>query len=915
MNPPDNWSKRAEGLLPAIPALEALTQLPDGSLQAGLAAAAYRLKEGESVWLSFPIANAYSLMAIVRYLHAVRLAAIYGEVRASWANRPLMQARTDLVVWTRASACYARWRQEPDLGVQWVRKERNHALALKQPGRLLRTLLCSPGGSLTALCDELAKQTQAFLHVIDLTPWGMRECAGELLDHLESFFPTLPILVLSVTGDSSVDGSLKRRRGLSHWGQTLGDDVQWLRMGKKFSTEIRLIQLPDTRIEEPLARSLVLCRELKELLEHHPQVAKTVLPSLHKVIRTLRTLTFPVSFYEHYMGQRRRGGMYPTLPLSEWLDRALKISLPTGRAEQTRDQVVQLLRTVVAQLQTGESGKQQAVSRWLSLNVSPGTHCLLVTGSEGDAKVLRDWLFIEAHDALWGEYLSVIGTSSARDLYSHLGKKRYDRALVVTSLWDSDLWVLSLANVVDWLAYPRECHWQQRVASQWCGAMAATPHGKLAWWQWEALPPDAPVPPGNAIPVEVWAQCSGKYTSYNTVVCDIPDNPDWIADLMAPIPEPVSSRNIQPGSGEVSVVTEEGGQYRYYLSQRIYVLIGNEGQEILECLSAGEIEVGQQLVEMKEDGSAEGLLELLLDHTLENSVQHKSEQKIAERWHHFVDHAYYRCNSLENFHQKLANNGISIGLQQLKNWVAHSVIGPNNASTVVPVMARLSGLNTSEKDWRSVINAQRHVKGFHSAMGKILKQVALGVRGGNTTVKGSAAHLLDPEILMDLVRVETVASVHRHPVVVKLKTQDSIEALLRQYAENSCGKLIVTNSAYNSARQSEFRDLNQVDNCLRFLTSDLFDAYSSTQVTLEKAIEIGKQHHIRFSGDTSPTTQGQFSDYQRTYKNRPVNIGKHLGIGTSRDPRRCFRLHFHWDDEDKQLVVHHAGRHLPTSQG
>jgi hypothetical protein len=916
MNQPDNWSRRAAGLLPAVPARDVLsTKSLDGSLQSGLAAAAYRLKEGESVWLSAPVVNGGALLEFVQYLHAVRLSGIHGEVRASWVNRPQMSARSDMVVWTRASTCYTRWRRVPDLGVQWVRKGRGQVFALGQSGRLLRTLLCSPGGSLTSLCDELARQARPFLHVVDLTPFGMRESAGELLDHLESFFPTLPVLVLTTTGDVSVDVALRGRRGLSHWVQTPGDDTRWLGMGEKLSTEARLIQLPDTRLEEPLVESLTHCRELKALLERHPQAAKPVLQPLYKVIRTLRSLVLPLSFYEQYMERQRRGGMYPILPLSDWLDRATRINLPTGQAEQTRDQVVSSLRAVFTQLQTGKSGKQQAVSRWLDTYVSPKSRCLLVTDSEGEAKVLRDWLFVEANNALSGEYLAVVGVSSARDLHRHLGERRYDRTLIVSPLWESDFWALSLANAVDWLAYPRECLWQQRVATQWSGAMAATTHGKLAWWQWETLPRPESATAGETVPVEEWAQCSGEYASYNTVICDIPDNPDWIADLMAPVPEPAQPRDTTPGPGEVSVVTEEGGQYRYYVSQQVYVLSGREGQETLESFSAGEIEVGQQLVEIQEDGGTEGLLELLLDYAMENSIQHKSEQKIAERWHHFVDHAFHRCRTLEQFHQKLASNGVTISIQQLKNWLAHSVIGPNNAGTVVPAMARLSGLSISEKDVRSVINAQSHMKGLHTAMGKILKRMALATRAGNTMVNGNAAQLIDNDILMDLVRVETVASVHHHPVAIKPQAPNSIEALLRYYAEHSDGKLAVTNNAYRSARQSEFNDLEQVENCLRFLINDLFEVYGTRRQTLEQALNAGAQCRIRFSGDTAPSTQGQFSDYQRTYKNRPVNIGKHLGIGTSRDPRRCFRLHFHWDAEDQQLVIHHAGRHLPTSQG
>lgn len=916
MNQPEGWSHRAAGLVPALPARHFLSARSlSGSLQAGLAAATYRLKEGESVWLSSPVVEAGDLLEIVQYLHAVRLAGIHGEVRASWINRPQMLPRTDMVVWTRASIHFARWRQVPDLGVQWVRMGRGQSMVLNHDDRVLRTLLCSPAQSLTTQCDEISRKAKPFLHVVDLTPFGVRDVAVELLEHLESYFSSTPLLVLTTSGDGPIEALLRTRKTLPHWSQSPGDEVAWLGMHEQLISDMQLIELPDVRLEALLVDVLGQCWELKSQLERHPQAAKAVLPPLHKVVRSLRSLAIPVDFHEKHMERQRRGGLYPVLPLVEWLDRAGRVSLPTGQSEQGRNRIITSLHSVLEQLQTGKSGKQQALAIWLKNHISPKTRSLLIAGSEGEAKVIRDWLSVQDGEALAGDYLTVVGASSARDLHRHLGTGRYDRALIITPLWESDIWALGLAKAVDWLAYPRECLWQQRVAKQWLGAMAPASEGKLAWWQWETLPLSAPAPPAESVPVETWSSCSGEYASYNTVTCDIPDNPEWIADLMTPVPEPAAARDASPGPGEVSVVTEEGGQYRYFLTQRVYVLSGPEGQETLESLCAGELSEGQQLVEVNDDDGTEGLLELLLEYVTENSIQHKSEQKIAGRWHLFVDHAFHRSKTLEQFHQKLANAGVEIGIQQLKNWISHGVIGPNNAGTVVPAMARLSGMAVSNQEAVSVINAQRHIKGLHSKLGKLLRQMVLAASAGNTTVEGNAADIIDQDILMDLVRVETIVTVLHHPVVAKPRALDSIEAILRHYAQQNGDRLVVTNGAYRSARQSGFEDMGQVDACMRFLANDLFEVYGTGQRTLEEVLKAGEKQHIRFSGDTAQTTQGQFAEYQRTYKNCPVNIGKHLGIGNSRDPRRCFRLHFHWDDNDRQLVIHHAGRHLPTSQG
>lgn len=86
--------------------------------------------------------------------------------------------------------------------------------------------------------------------------------------------------------------------------------------------------------------------------------------------------------------------------------------------------------------------------------------------------------------------------------------------------------------------------------------------------------------------------------------------------------------------------------------------------------------------------------------------------------------------------------------------------------------------------------------------------------------------------------------------------------------------------------------------------------------SLEAAICMGLPHGIEFKSDTSIKTKGQYKNiYYPLYKGGKIDIGRHLGIGSSRNPERCFRIHFHFDESSQQIVVHHAGRHLPVALG
>ena len=52
--------------------------------------------------------------------------------------------------------------------------------------------------------------------------------------------------------------------------------------------------------------------------------------------------------------------------------------------------------------------------------------------------------------------------------------------------------------------------------------------------------------------------------------------------------------------------------------------------------------------------------------------------------------------------------------------------------------------------------------------------------------------------------------------------------------------------------------------------------------------------------------------YYIDYLGEKKALNRHLKKGTSRDPRRCFRLYFFWDDENGQVVVGWLTSHLPT---
>ena len=70
-----------------------------------------------------------------------------------------------------------------------------------------------------------------------------------------------------------------------------------------------------------------------------------------------------------------------------------------------------------------------------------------------------------------------------------------------------------------------------------------------------------------------------------------------------------------------------------------------------------------------------------------------------------------------------------------------------------------------------------------------------------------------------------------------------------------------------------------------------------------------KRLGIRYKPNMNEGTMGAFDDYKAEYKGRPADFNKHLVLGTSRSPERCFRIHFEWDAQADKIAIHYAGKH------
>ncbi len=917
------WEDICRGYLPAIPASTVWSaQQVAPSVAQGVASALYRLKNGESIILTLPASSTTVLTDVARALHLMRMEAMMGECRASWFNGPVMQILTDLVIWTRSVRQYTLMRQFPDQRVQslsldYVSGQLKQHITNHHQG--LRTLLCQQNAQITALCAAISQGAHPFANIVDLTGFGYREDPKELIEHLNEYFPGVPMLILTSQGDMAMARQLPALfPRTAQWDQHVNDPAP-LVASQPVARVVRMIEVPDQRLDKHLIRVANLCRDLHHALNGQLRLQKVASKPLYRVLSLIRDLAMDITHYESLLDRKRQGGPFPVRPLADWLTLVERKSMPTAESTDLRDRAISGFRELLRMLEGGKTGKHQALLHWLQAEGKPSDRALIVVRSSREAKYLLDWLSVDYSMEIMGGRLAVIGASSVQDAYRILSNS-FERVLVMGQLWESDYWTALMGHNTTWLAYPSEIPWFRRIGKQLSVLLSPREAHKADWWRLRPVPPQLPVIGDNLLPEESWGNCRGQYVIEQTIILDLPEDPDWIANLMAEVTEPeIRDEKIeQPRKGEVTILTDTGGHYRYGENQWIYMLFDDGFNERLKRLPAQQAVVGGQIILIDDEhGEMPSLTDLLIDYAVENATEYRTFQANVDRWFAYVDRAIHKCGTVANLHRQIKQLGVPIGLEAVKNWGRHIGIAPKQKNKIVPLVIKIAQPASTKADADLVIQSQRKIHGLHTTMGRLIRKLTVSASTNTVTVEGSASKLLDYQALSGFIRAEEILEVIYHAGAEETQTSETLEDILREAVNASRGRLVATPSAYSSAVESPFKDTNRARHCLRLLIDDYYRVYANSKdIQLSEAIDKGRPYRIDFKGDTSAVTKGKYrSHYFKLYNNEQVDIGKHLGIGDSGSPERCLRLHFHWDDQQQQIVIHHMGRHLPTSEG
>lgn len=911
----EGWPALVRASWAAVPANDLLV----GRREAvAFAASARLLKHRRSSSLLVPMAGSDTLLALALYLRRLQREALAGLIRAPWLNPGTARARPDLVIWTRAQA---RYRQCCTVDALQPVVLASHLEALCRDegiGTAGRTVLLSGEGDLLQAFDLLEKVSRPFVFVIDATPTGLRTSAPLLARSLMEYFPETPRVVLAACGDDDTAEALADCEGGGDLWRMRLNDVASTEAGRHHPETITLGVVADATLDGLLANAERKRFELEALVKKEPAAERQgLLAPLVKVLRALRSLNVPLALLEERLEIETRPGRYPIRTLARWLERAGLAEFRYGDTQTAHQVLREDLEEACLCLRDAVSGRAEALATRAAEAARGSLTLAILVGTEVEAKALRTWLERSCEVLATVRVMAMDGVCAPS-----APREPFDEVIVAATLWPSRRhWLALPCAKLTVLCHPFEQAVLERQLVRWWSrhGCASDPMGdKRQLWQLEwpraGRCLDEATRPCSEAPVRVAVlDYNGRYPRPPRIVeFPLPERcADWIETLMAEPSSEANSSEAPIGAQDAALVwvTVAGHPEPIAWSPQRSMLVLRDDKLVPtppEMLAAGDEIV--LLVDSEERvATLAALLELF--HAESHGLQELS--LVAEQWQELVAGAHRRLGDVHALHARLQREGVNVSEAAVRTWVNHAVIGPENRKAIEVCAAVMEVRNPKAKA-DLIDKAVRAIRDEHRSIGRDLRKALLRARAGRADELRIGKLRLDGRRLASLVEVCEVAEV-RHPAPHDTGSRASLSRIAEDIEREHPGRIVFTEAARRSMKGSPYRDLRRFHACLELVATRLYEVYGPKSLRLNEAVEHFRQIQVEFAGAISETTQGRFAAYDRQYKGQRVNIGRHLKLGSRRDPSTTLRIHFHWDDEDQRIVIHHAGEHLPTS--
>lgn len=123
----------------------------------------------------------------------------------------------------------------------------------------------------------------------------------------------------------------------------------------------------------------------------------------------------------------------------------------------------------------------------------------------------------------------------------------------------------------------------------------------------------------------------------------------------------------------------------------------------------------------------------------------------------------------------------------------------------------------------------------------------------------------------------------------------------------------ILESAWKSARESEsFKLTQKLADLLLRLSTDYYDKISTGPDSEARRV-FGPNEFSAQESESVRNNDNLAGKRTFEYRGTPVQMFRHLRIGVADSLTDTIRVHFHWDSEEKKIVIGHCGPHLPIA--
>ncbi|MCU1727381.1 hypothetical protein NTD86_10335 [Pseudomonas sp. 7P_10.2_Bac1] len=882
---------------------------PDSAECASFAMAGRALKYGRSMAIALPVLGGEALTRLMVYLHRIRMDALQGGIRSPWLNPSNMEQSPHVVFISRPRAGFHDISRVADLRARVLRGSDTK----RTKASTSQTLVVDGSSGVMDLVETIGRGSKPFIFVIDGTRGG-NDNAAAVDSALEESFPQVPRITLLSLGDNESLGKMRTNGSRSHlWLMRMGDK-HLLHPPAIPGCHFALTVIQDARANAELGQIADRFFGLRRELERQDVVLKNRLAVIGKVFRSFNELPVPLRYLESTLQAATRPGLYPIRCLERWLEIAGQGSTLYAQSDMNSRNLINQMTGVHQLFGESTTGKAAWLLKHLQGAFAEQRATLVLCGSPHEVTALQDWLDSELDEG-WNGTIQISAMDGVK-AYRQYGGPVTD-VIITGMLWPSrQHWLATPCRRLMIPSYEYEKPYLQRMLQLWWinhGAESYRDGDKLTQWQlgWtdrrcEDLETDSQ---SLALEPTYYPDCSQYPPRVRHVAIPLDmEYENWFDLLVEQPVEPKAS--VQGGEAlapDLVWISIEGADAELPWSKTRPVLVLRE--EEIHPTQPDDLAAGDQIILLKHTDERIATQETLFEMV---AVSEGLQQflRAAGRWKTMVDGVSARM-SVAQVQIHLRKEGVTVGDATVASWYRHKVYGPRDRAAVT-VFARLSGTKQPEKASVYVSNGIEQLRVAHQKIGKELRKAILERGKGATTIEIGQLKV-DGHAFDDMIEFARVSSIRAPSVHVVASKDEALIDIANDIIQAHPGRICLTNPAVKSMRDSVYANVTRFRTCLSLMATQLYDHYNNRTIRFNEVLKHFEQELIVFKPQMSPVTMGMYAD-DRRYKGKPADMNKHFCLGNARDPVRTLRIHYEWDADDKLLVIHHAGKHLETTQ-